>query len=194
VDYLLSAKHQAGYLSSNFFKVRSIRLSLIISKCYLCYSRLVAMDVSIPREEINKADEDDSIFMMDEDPRANTAMSLEHINIIAHTLDICLDKVFNYVYSECHEPGTNQLDWTKTKSLYQDILTAFDKIILPTYNTHHVQFIMFVLCSFKSTLVEAFLNYLWKKVCNPNIASVTRQAAVNYIVSFVARATFVPVP
>jgi RNA polymerase I-specific transcription initiation factor RRN3 len=192
--YMSRGAHINEYFIQNLLWITYYQPSTKPDIFHLIFSKLVAMDVSIPREDINKADEDDSIFMMDEDPRANTAMSLEHINIIAHTLDICLDKVFNYVYSECHEPGTNQLDWTKTKSLYQDILTAFDKIILPTYNTHHVQFIMFVLCSFKSTLVEAFLNYLWKKVCNPNIASVTRQAAVNYIVSFVARATFVPVP
>lgn len=78
--------------------------------------------------------------------------------------------------------------------LYKDILTTFDKVILPTYNTHHVQFIMFILCSYKNTLAEAYLNYLWKKVCNPNIASVIRQSSINYIVSFIARATFVSVP
>lgn len=151
------------------------------------------MDVSAPREEITKLqDEEEEMFLMEDDAKTTTTISLDCIHSIAHTLDVCLDKIFNYIYSECHESGTNDLNWSKTKSLYQDILTVFDKLILPTYNTHHVQFVMFVLCSFKTTLTEAFFNYLWKKVCNPNVPSVIRQAAVNYVVSFIARATFVP--
>lgn len=72
------------------------------------------------------------------------------------------------------------------------MISIFDKVILPTYNTHHVQFVMFVLCSIKSSLTEAFLNYLWKKVCNPSVASVIRQASVNYLASLIARAKYVP--
>lgn len=73
------------------------------------------------------------------------------------------------------------------------MVLVFDKVILPTYNIHHVQFVMFSLCSFKSTVTEGFLNYLWKKVCSPDVASVYRQTAVSYIASLIARAAFVPV-
>lgn len=73
------------------------------------------------------------------------------------------------------------------------MISIFDKVILPTYNIHHVQFVMFSLCSFNLTITEGFLNYLWKNVCSPNVASVHRQSAVSYISSLVARATFVPV-
>lgn len=51
---------------------------------------------------------------------------------------------------------------------------------------------MFALCALKPTLTEAFLNFLWKKVCNPNVAIVLRQSAVTYIASLVARGLFVP--
>lgn len=77
--------------------------------------------------------------------------------------------------------------------MYQDMLEVFDKVILPTYNTHHVQFVMFTMCCFKPALTEAFLNYLWKKVCTPNVPVVIRQAAVSYIASLIARGTFVPI-
>lgn len=73
------------------------------------------------------------------------------------------------------------------------MISVFDTVILPTYNIHHVQFVMFCLCSYKSTITEGFLNYLWKKVNSPNVASVYRQTAVIYIGSLVARATFIPV-
>lgn len=72
------------------------------------------------------------------------------------------------------------------------MLVVFDKVLLPTYNIHHVQFIMFLLCSFKTTITEAFLNYLWKKVCAPNIPFVHRHTAVVYIASLVARGSFIP--
>lgn len=41
-------------------------------------------------------------------------------------------------------------------------------------------------------LADGFLDYLWKKVQNPNTSSVMRQAAAFYIGSFLARAKFVP--
>lgn len=75
--------------------------------------------------------------------------------------------------------------------VYQDMLKVFDEVILPTYNTHHVQFVMFVICCFKSTLTEAFLNYLWKKACLLNEPAVLRQTAVSYIGSLIARGAFV---
>ncbi|KRT84891.1 hypothetical protein AMK59_856 [Oryctes borbonicus] len=111
---------------------------------------------------------------------------------IGNTLDVCMDKLFNYIIMECHNTETSEIEWAKTKRVYQDIISVFDKVILPTYNLHHVQFIMFLLCSLKTSLAEAFLNYLWKKVCTPSTASVIRQAAVAYIASFIARASIVP--
>ncbi|EFA10824.2 RNA polymerase I-specific transcription initiation factor RRN3 [Tribolium castaneum] len=188
--YMNKSTHIHEYYIQNLLWVICYQPTLRPNILHLIFSKLIIMDVSAPREEIAKLEEEE-IFMMDES-KTNTTINLDCVHSMAHTLDVCLDKVFNYIYSECHEPGTNDLNWGKTKSLYQDILTVFDQSILPTYNTHHVQFVMFVLCSFKTTLTEAFFNYLWKKVCNPNVASVIRQAAVNYIVSFIARATFVP--
>lgn len=75
--------------------------------------------------------------------------------------------------------------------VYQDTIKIFEKILLPTYNTHHVQFVMFLLCSFKLRIAEAFLNYLWKKVCTPRFAAVHRQSAVAYIASLLARGSFI---
>lgn len=51
---------------------------------------------------------------------------------------------------------------------------------------------MFLVCSFKPSISEAFLNHLWRKVGNPNVASIIRETAVNYIASLIARATFIP--
>lgn len=37
----------------------------------------------------------------------------------------------------------------RTKELYRDLLTVFDKLILPTHASCHVQYTLFYLCSFK---------------------------------------------
>lgn len=110
---------------------------------------------------------------------------------VAQSLDVCLDRIFNYMLVECYDAETGMLNWERSKSLYQTFLDVFDKVILPTYNIHHVQFVMFLLCSFKPAITEAFINYLCKKVYAPNMASVIRQTAVAYIASLLSRGAFI---
>ena len=53
------------------------------------------------------------------------------------------------------------LQWEATKTLYREMLLVFEKILLPTYASCHVQFIMFYLCSLKPvscTDAQADLN------------------------------------
>uniref|UniRef100_A0A669FBB4 RRN3 homolog, RNA polymerase I transcription factor n=1 Tax=Oreochromis niloticus TaxID=8128 RepID=A0A669FBB4_ORENI len=80
----------------------------------------------------------------------------------------------------------------RTKELYRDLLTVFDKLILPTHASCHVQYTLFYLCSFKPALAEAFLDHLWKILQNPSLPAVLRQAAAGYLGSFLARAKFIP--
>ncbi len=37
----------------------------------------------------------------------------------------------------------------RTKELYRDLLSVFDKLILPTHASCHVQYTLFYLCSFR---------------------------------------------
>ncbi|XP_028142826.2 RNA polymerase I-specific transcription initiation factor RRN3 [Diabrotica virgifera virgifera] len=163
----------------------------------LIFSKLVIMDVNAPKEEIEKylnSEQDEDIFSMDDDSKSirttTTGFTKVDRSALGHTLDVCLDKIFHYIVTECH--NSEGLNWEKTKKLYLDILPIFDEVILKTYGLHHVQFVMFLMSSFKTTIAEGFLNYLWKKVCNPNVAPILRQAAVNYIASLIARGSFVP--
>lgn len=160
----------------------------------MCF-RLILLDVNAPRDEILAAenDQDEDIFSMEVDKAQQKTTDLnETKHPIAHTLDICLDKILNFFIAECYDSQTGELNWLRTKNLYQTMIEVFDKVILPTYNSHHVQFAMFFLCSFKITLSEGFLTYLWKKVCNPSVPSIHRQSAVGYIASLLARSTFIP--
>ncbi|KAG5889235.1 hypothetical protein JTB14_006371 [Gonioctena quinquepunctata] len=162
----------------------------------LLFSKLIIMDVNAPREEIEKfLNCDDEMFTLDDDARSvktsTTAFTQVNRHVVADTLDVCLDKLFNYFITECHDGNSGEVDWERTKKLYLDMIPVFEKIILPTYNTHHVQYIMFLLCCSNNTVTEAFLNFLWKKVCDPNVAPILRQASVNYIASLLARANFI---
>lgn len=168
----------------------------------ICFSRLIILDVNAPRSEIEDygdevMDEDDGggeeVFKIDaiqeEEKKPPPKVPSQHP--LAHTLDICMEKLLEYVYDVCHPHG--KLDMESAKSLYFDLLQVFETTILPTWASHHVQFVMFYICSFKSNIAEAFLNWLWLKVSNPNVAPVIRQSAVAYIASLLARANFIPI-
>lgn len=46
------------------------------------------------------------------------------------------------------------LNMERTKELYRDLMSIFDKLVLPTHGSSHVQFILFYLCSFKLVSVD----------------------------------------
>ncbi|XP_062999178.1 RNA polymerase I-specific transcription initiation factor RRN3 [Elgaria multicarinata webbii] len=162
----------------------------------LVIERLLKMDVSAPRKDIEAAEvvseetSEAGLFDMDEDgekPEKRDMMA----HPIAERLDILMIILFSYVKDVCHVNG--KLDIGKTKDLYRDLVAIFDKLILPTHGSCHVQYIMFYLCSLKLGVAEAFVEHLWKKLQNPNTPAVIRQAAANYVGSFLARARFIPV-
>lgn len=160
----------------------------------IVFNRLLMIDVNTPRNEIEDAEfpeDDQQIFAMDEDPMI--AIDEEDVDDatmklpIAETLDCCMEKIFDYIQRRATSDNASDAD-----RMFKILLTLFGKHILPTHNTHHVQFIIFYYCSFKQSYVEYFITYLWKKVINPNVSTPMRQAAVGYIASMLARAKFVP--
>lgn len=71
------------------------------------------------------------------------------------------------------------------------MVTIFENEILPTFNTSHIQYVIYYLLSFKPTLAENFCNWLWKKCCDESSPSTLRQAAAGYLASFVCRSPFI---
>ncbi|XP_075686257.1 RNA polymerase I-specific transcription initiation factor RRN3 [Rhinoderma darwinii] len=173
----------------------------------LIIEKLLKIDVSASRSDIEDAEEnvwtanketspaEEALFNMDEDedpPQKSTDIVNETMaHPTAERLDLCLSVLFSYTKDLCFQNGSFDLD--KTKDLYKDLLAIFDKLILPTHASCHVQFVIFYICSFKLGLAEAFLEHLWKKLQNPNNAPVIRQTAAGYMGSFLARAKFIPV-
>ncbi|XP_007467020.1 PREDICTED: RNA polymerase I-specific transcription initiation factor RRN3 [Lipotes vexillifer] len=173
----------------------------------LVTEKLLKLDVNASRQDIEDAEETatqtssgtdatEGLFNMDEDEetdhetKADPGMLDQMVHPVAERLDILLSLLLSYIKDVCYVDG--KIDNNKTKDLYRDLITIFDKLLLPTHASCHVQFFMFYLCSFKLGFAEAFLEHLWKKLQDPNNPAIIRQAAANYIGSFLARAKFVP--
>ncbi|OXB57538.1 hypothetical protein ASZ78_009296 [Callipepla squamata] len=153
---------------------------------YLPTLRLQILELIV--EKLLKLDEED------EERKKNKVVSTSSERMahpLAERLDILMTILFAYIKDVCHVDG--KLDINKTKDLYRDLVSVFDKLILPTHASCHVQYFIFHICSLKLGLAEAFLDHLWKKLQDPNNPSVIRQTAGSYIGSFLARAKFIPV-
>lgn len=180
--------------------LRKDLLELIISK-------MLTLDVSASRNDIEEVEgaaqhdasgesqEHDCLFNMDEeeDSPLDTSRSVDGpmAHPVAERLDTLMTVLLAYIKDVCHVNGS--LDIEKTKALYRDLLCVFDKVVLPTHASCHVQYCMFYLCSFRLGLAEAFLDHLWKLLQSPSQPPVLRQAAAGYMGSFMARAKFLPV-
>ncbi|XP_040177566.1 RNA polymerase I-specific transcription initiation factor RRN3 isoform X1 [Rana temporaria] len=172
----------------------------------LVTEKLLKIDVNASRQDIEDAEQnaciansgncgaEEDIFNMDEDEDLQQGgrgvLSDTMVHPAAERLDLSLSVFFAYIKEICFINGS--MDLNKTKALYRDLLAVFDKFILPTHASCHVQFTMFYICSFKLELTEAFLEHLWKKLQNPNNPAIIRQTAASYIGSFLSRAKFIP--
>ncbi|XP_066147081.1 RNA polymerase I-specific transcription initiation factor RRN3 [Euwallacea fornicatus] len=193
--------HTQEYYLHNLLTILSYQPSFRDDILDLIFSKLIIMDINAPKEVLQEElIENDEIFQMDDDnddlksvKTINTAYTVVDRSHLGVALDVCIDMLLDYLIGQC-KTEEGDFDWDKTKKVYQAVLTAFDKLVLPTYASHHIQFVMFALCALKPSLAEAFLNYLWKKVRNPNVPIVLRQASVTYIASLVARGLFITLP
>ncbi|KAM6965799.1 RNA polymerase I-specific transcription initiation factor RRN3 isoform 1-T1 [Tautogolabrus adspersus] len=165
--------------------------------------KMLKLDVSASRSDIEEAEEnavqqqaegltEEGLFDMDEDvledPPSRTAVMAHPV---AERLDSLMAVLLAYVKDICNVNGSFVVE--STKELYRDLLSVFDKVILPTHASCHVQYTLFYLCSFRLALAEAFLDHLWKILQSPSQPAVLRQAAAGYMGSFLARAKFIPV-
>uniref|UniRef100_A0A1L8DFP2 Putative rna polymerase i specific transcription initiation factor rrn3 n=1 Tax=Nyssomyia neivai TaxID=330878 RepID=A0A1L8DFP2_9DIPT len=152
------------------------------------FSHLLKVDVNAPRNEIEEAEDADeemeNIFEM-EDVREFRAdeMRLQ----LAESLDICLGKMYEYLGQQITQ-NPRTADRT-----FRTVLSVFETVILPAHSPHHIQFFIFYCLSLRGTFVQAFVDALWAKVSNPNVAPGVRQACVYYIASLLARAKFLPI-
>ncbi|XP_047017948.1 RNA polymerase I-specific transcription initiation factor RRN3 [Ictalurus punctatus] len=168
----------------------------------LIISKMLTLDVSAPRGEIEEVEssreqnqgagaQDDFLFNMDEDESSPHDGGPLMLHAVADRLDTLMLVLLTYLKDMSHVNGV--VDVERVKTLYRDLVCVFDKLVLPTHASCHVQFCVFYLCSFRLGLAEAFLDHLWKVVQSPSQPAVLRQAAASYMGSFLARAKFIPI-
>uniref|UniRef100_UPI00398E6934 RNA polymerase I-specific transcription initiation factor RRN3 isoform X1 n=2 Tax=Pristiophorus japonicus TaxID=55135 RepID=UPI00398E6934 len=174
----------------------------------LVVEKFLKLDVNASHNDIEDAEEtaaeansglstsaEEGLFDMDEDEEKQKVNLVLPNDMMAHPvaerLDILMSVLLAYIKDVCYVNG--ELELTRTKDLYRDLIVVFDKLVIRTHASCHVQYFMFYICSFKLGLAEAFLEHLWKMMQNPNNPAVIRQAAAGYIGSFLARATYIPV-
>uniref|UniRef100_A0A3P9MF05 RRN3 homolog, RNA polymerase I transcription factor n=1 Tax=Oryzias latipes TaxID=8090 RepID=A0A3P9MF05_ORYLA len=165
----------------------------------LIVGRMLKLDVSVSRADLEGAEEgvqeqstdEETLFDMDEDvPAEQTAAMKVTVHPVGERLDALMTVLMAYIKDVCHVNGSFHAE--RSKELFRDLLSIFDKLILPTHASSHVQFTLFYLCSFRLALTEAFLDHLWRVLQSPSQPVVLRQSAAAYLGSFLARAKFIP--
>ncbi|EDV35386.1 uncharacterized protein Dana_GF22755, isoform A [Drosophila ananassae] len=167
----------------------------------LVLQKLLILDVNAPRDEIdleNHGEEkqmEDPLFQIDEIAALTDANKSEELvdHPIGQSLDICLHMLYKFFDKKCNiKPNCTDQQRCAANRIFNILLFTFDEILLPSHNTHHVQFVIFFITSLRQTYSEAFLSSLWQKVQNPNVSAIIRHGAIGYLASFLARAKFVP--
>lgn len=186
------ATEQQSYVY-NLLQIIQYEPSLQLEIFNIIVDKLIILDSHCPREELEKRldkenrmmdVEGEGVFQMDD-------TAPDTISQMGDSLDASLFVLYKFVWIQSHDeneklvPGRIQL-------FYRDIVKVFDRAILQTHNTNHVQFIVFYLLSLRPALGPIFIEGLWSKVSDVNIPPVIRQAAVSYMASFITRATFLP--
>lgn len=126
---------------------------------HLIVLKLLELDVSISRHEIEDAEDEDEVeeglleggaesLRMDASQVKQFAKD-EMRHPLAETLDIGLDQLFDYIRKEMESLKGNSL---KLNEFFAIFMRIFETDILPTHNSHHVQFIIFYLCHFEVLL------------------------------------------
>ena len=173
----------------NILKIIQYQSDLRINILQIAFNKLILLDVNSPREDILQYEESSDGILYDEEEEEENNSKPKMKHPIANALDLMMNVLFKFIKRECFS-SNEKFNKQKCVELYNDLLIVFENVILPTHQCHHIQFVMFYICSFDTNVASDFLKFLWKIVTLPNISPVIRQTAVGYISSFLARAGF----
>ncbi|EGX49632.1 hypothetical protein AOL_s00078g121 [Orbilia oligospora ATCC 24927] len=134
-------------------------------------------------DDDSDADDDED----DEDPESSEPRTIEMIQETVDKLDAMLALVFGYYDSKLPkrsvaEPAQEDLE------NFELLLHFFDTIILTTFKSQYIQFVVFWAAQKSPVFMDIFLGMLVERAMDPTKPQVARQAAAAYVASFVARA------
>ncbi|CAB3982532.1 RNA polymerase I-specific transcription initiation factor RRN3 [Paramuricea clavata] len=160
-------------------------------------SHFLKIDVEIPKQELENAQDDITQFDVELEPDSDEETTKTEDeektekmqNEMAEKLDILMNMVFEYIKKACYNEEKYNLD--SASDLFDKLLEVFLKVVFPTHDSCHVQFLIFYICSFDQIFVNKFLEVCWTKFQDPNTPLILRQIAAAYIGSLVARANYI---
>lgn len=141
------------------------------------------------RSESNGLLEDDDLDDSDAESVLSDASDLDEdsarvLAIRSHVekLDAILDTIFDLYSPYFEDPNSPE-----AISCYEDMLSDFSNVVLPTYRSRHSQFLVFYFGQKSPRLTEMFVGTLFNIAFESNRPSIVKQSAVAYLASFVAR-------
>lgn len=151
----------------NLLRVANTFKELRLMLLEVCIQKMLKIDVNsvasqIIEAELNNVDQqsshednDDKIEIDNQDEENEEAkVNIPMKHPLADRLDVMMNNVFKFIDGICIDNTTNQINLESCKLLFKDLLFIFDKYLINTYGSSHVQFIMFYMCSFKPILSE----------------------------------------
>lgn len=114
--------------------------------------------------------------------------SVPTLDEMADKMDALMDLTFRHIQRRCQMPR-------QLSALYGALLHAFQSTILDTYKSKFTQFLLFYCCSLSpdqcgAAFAADLCNIVMAVTRSPN----TRMSAAAYVASFLARASFLPLP
>jgi len=148
----------------------------------LIVEKLIQIDANI----IGFSQEEQDIFPHDEQVQEEQQREL-----LANILDDLMETTFKYLKKQV------QVEETKVRIFEFFLEKIFHTKIISSQKLKYVQFLVFYLTHFKpsppSSFPEDFMDYLFKKFINKSAHYSERQISLDYLASYICRASFVPI-
>ncbi|ESO12706.1 hypothetical protein HELRODRAFT_187961 [Helobdella robusta] len=194
--YRLASNHCQVCFVRNMFRMMKYTPTMKVLILQWIFKHIIQFDAEASRQEILASEDDDDDEEVEEIEDGVFPVPVKSSEpkmklVVADIMDCLMLVVYQYIMDSCYVNGT--LNWEETKKLYLDLLKCFDSLLLTTFKTCHIQFVLFYICSFKSEIAENFAEFLWKKVISPNNEVMYRQLSASYLGSFLSRASYISV-
>jgi RNA polymerase I-specific transcription initiation factor RRN3 len=127
-------------------------------------------------------DSDAESVLSDDSDLDEKSAKVIHIKNHVEKMDAILDTLF-----ELYTPYFANPDSPEAVTCYENMLSDFSNVVLPTYRSRHSQFLVFYFGQKSTRLTEMFVGTLFNIAFESTRPSIVKQSAVAYLASFVAR-------
>lgn len=150
-------------------------------------NQLRAHKVDDEDEDGDEASDAESVASDESDDRHELSGKILKAAQHIQKMDSIMDTLFRL-----YEPVFADPDSETATGLFDNMLSEFVNIILPTYSSRHTQFVIFHFSQLSEDLTDRFAGVLLDIAFGNQNSMVTRQNAAAYLASFAARGKKVP--